>query len=469
MKKGTHTTEREKGSGSIFLRASFLSSITALLTLAVFAVAIVRHERNLAKKNVNERARLLAASLDRVTANSIVAEDYEAVIEQALKMLESSENVLYVTVTRKSDGFSLVHQKGSWSMSNLDGIWRPEGLEEPGQIISNPLAEDDNVEEVLHYSYPFSYSTIDWGWIHVGLGLEEYHSVHHEIAGFVGMLGVPALLIGVSVSFVFARRLTNPISKLRGYAEQIASGSFDDTVDIDTGDELQELGNSMNQMAAELKVSIDREARLREKDVLLREIHHRVKNNMQILTSLLRMQGRLAGPGPMKAMIKESESRIRSMGLIHEKLYQSESISEVDFDGYARALTSELVRMHTMEGPDITIHYQIDDARLGLDTAMPCGLILNELVSNSLKYAFEGRDKGQIFIRLCPAADSGFELEVRDDGVGLKGDKPYREGSLGTKLVDMLVNQLDGELKYHTDQGTRVNIRFHESLYKDRV
>ncbi len=465
-----------KRSVSIFFKAALLSLVVSALTLSVFAWAMVRHEKRMLLEQLKERGNLLASSLDRVTANAIVAEDWESVISQCLKMIEMGEHVDYLLVTNMETGFSLIHTQESWRMETLNTPWsNPPGHKSQAAIRVNPLSGDG--QEIMHYSHAFSYSGIDWGWIHVGITLDDYYHNLQRVMGIIMRLSIPAIASGVVSSFLFARHLTRPISRLKDFAQRVASGDLDHQLAIKEHDEVGALGAAMNQMTMDLKksneklqVSMQQEARLREKEILLKEIHHRVKNNMQILSSLLRMQAREVDGDQIKSFLSESESRIRSMGLIHEKLYQSQNISEVDFNAYVETLASQLIGMHSRQGGDISLKVDIDDIHLGLDTAMPCGLIVNELVSNSLKYAFPGGRDGTISIKVVPEKTPGhYRLTIADDGVGISGEKPVREGALGSRLVEMLVDQLDGKVDYRNGVGTSVHIEFYESEYTERV
>lgn len=462
---------------SIFMKSATISVIVAMITLTVFAWTMVRYEKSSLFNGLNERGKLLASSLERVTANAIVAEDWEAVISQCLKMIESGEGVDYVVVTKKSDGFSLVHTDENWSLETLSGSeWQHDSSGNISEIRKHPLKEAADAPEIMHYSHAFQYSGIDWGWIHVGLSLDDYHNSIEDVFGIIVKLTIPALILGILAAFVSARLLTRPISQLQKFAEKVAQGDLDHRVHVGSNDEVGKLALAMNHMTEDLKQSqhqreesLTHAAQAREKDILLKEIHHRVKNNMQILSSLLRMQARQVDGAGVKTFLKESEARIRSMGLIHEKLYQSNNISEIDFASYVTTLASELIRMSQRQNP-VELAVEIDDVQLALDTAMPCGLIVNELVSNSLKYAFPDQESGKIRISASPIGSGRFSLEVEDNGIGLGGRaKPEREGSLGTRLVDMLVDQLDGDVSYHNGVGTRVAIEFSESEYTDRM
>ena len=204
-------------------------------------------------------------------------------------------------------------------------------------------------------------------------------------------------------------------------------------------------------------------ASLKEKEVLLKEIHHRVKNNMQVISSLLNLQAHQIEDEEIRNLFKESRDRVRSMALIHEKLYRSASLSLVDFSVYTRDLTLQLCRTYSIE--NITVDMEMDSVSLTVDKAIPCGLIINELVTNSLKYAFPHGVRGDappvICVGLHSTPDKGYILSVRDNGVGLpEGFDIHRPTSLGLQLVNTLAEQLRGTLSVEHGKGTCVKVAF---------
>lgn len=200
---------------------------------------------------------------------------------------------------------------------------------------------------------------------------------------------------------------------------------------------------------------------LREKEILLKEIHHRVKNNLQIISSLLNLQSAHIRDPRALEVFKEGQGRVRSMALIHEKLYQSEDLARVDFSEYIRNLAAYLFRSYEVHAGAVALGVEAEDVLLGVDTAIPCGLIINELVSNSLKHAFPGGGVGSINIRLRPADAGRLTLTVADDGVGLPdGFDVSRTSSLGLQLVNTLARQLGGEVLVGCGAGAEFSITF---------
>lgn len=202
-------------------------------------------------------------------------------------------------------------------------------------------------------------------------------------------------------------------------------------------------------------------ASLHEKDVLLREIHHRVKNNMQIISSLLRLQSRLIGDDKLKEMFKESQNRIRSMALIHEKLYQTEDLARINFAEYIRSLTVHLFHTYKVNSNIVRMNTDVKNVFLDINKAIPCGLIINELVSNSLKHAFPENKKGEVCIKLSSNKQKITKLIVSDSGIGLPKSVNFREPeTLGLQLVSDLVKQIEGTVRLERAKGTAFHISF---------
>jgi PAS domain S-box-containing protein len=201
------------------------------------------------------------------------------------------------------------------------------------------------------------------------------------------------------------------------------------------------------------------EASLKEKELLLKEIHHRVKNNLQIISSLLSLQIVSTGNEIASVSLKESQNRIRSMALIHEKLYQSSDLAVIDFREYVQSLVISLTRSYVLNHA-LKIDVDIEAVSLDIDMAIPCGLIINELISNSLKYAFPGGQAGEIHISLHRNGGQ-YCLAVSDNGVGLPPDLDFRNtASLGLQLVTTLAGQLNGTVDCPPGKGTTFVITF---------
>ena len=203
---------------------------------------------------------------------------------------------------------------------------------------------------------------------------------------------------------------------------------------------------------------------LEEKEILLKEIHHRVKNNLQIISSLLNLQSGYVKDQQALASFKESQSRIKSMALIHEKLYQSSEDSlQINFAEYVQQLVVNLFRVYGVDPATVALKVQVEDILLGVDTAIPCGLILNELVSNCLKHAFPPGRSGEVNVSLMrvPDQNNKLTLTVQDNGVGFPKHIDFSNSkSLGLQLVNTLAAQLKGDVKLYCNAITKFNIEF---------
>jgi len=199
---------------------------------------------------------------------------------------------------------------------------------------------------------------------------------------------------------------------------------------------------------------------LAEKEVMLKEIHHRVKNNLQVISSLLNLQSAQEQDPAIIAALKESQGRVRSMALVHEELYRSTDLADIDMASYVRKLTNNLFFAYRSASTRVTLDIDVHDVYLPVDAAVPCGLIINELISNSLKYAFRKRQNGAITVRFQRAGES-FHLMVGDDGVGLPSELDIEHSeSLGLQLVSILAKQLRASLEVNRSQGTSFILSF---------
>ncbi|WP_172684120.1 PAS domain-containing sensor histidine kinase [Desulfosarcina cetonica] len=211
------------------------------------------------------------------------------------------------------------------------------------------------------------------------------------------------------------------------------------------------------QMAAALgKIKIDQELKTSQRNLetLLKEIHHRVKNNLAVVASMLNLQIKHSKNSVVRESLKESRARVRSMALIHETLYQNEDLSAVNLKEYARKLMRDLLSVYENISEQVVIDYDIDDLQLELNQAVYCGMIVNELVTNALKYAFVGRRKGNLCISARRVADNETRLSVKDNGVGLPPTFDWKNAStLGLRLISLMAEQLRGSLALNSKHG----------------
>jgi len=200
---------------------------------------------------------------------------------------------------------------------------------------------------------------------------------------------------------------------------------------------------------------------LQEKEIMLKEIHHRVKNNLQVISSLLNLQSMYNDDEKSISMFKESRDRVKSMALIHEKLYQSKDFAHIDFADYLKRLVTGLINTYDSKEKPINLYFQVEETYLGIDQAVPCGLIVNEIITNAMKHAFIESGEGEISIGLTIKDDDCIEITIKDNGRGIPEDFDIQKSeSLGMKLVATLAEQLQAKLDISNDNGTVFKFSF---------
>jgi len=216
----------------------------------------------------------------------------------------------------------------------------------------------------------------------------------------------------------------------------------------------------------EKKVEEQLQRSLTEKEILLREVHHRVKNNMQVISGLIELQSMQISDPELNRLFQENINRIKTMALIHESLYRSNDYSRIDFSSYLNELISFLLASYGRSSDEISVDIQLDVTQISLDLAIPCGLIANELISNCLKHAFPLGRRGVITIRLVKAGTNEYEFIVSDDGIGFPPEIDFKTvKSFGLSLIKGLAtHQMRGTLELRQGAGTTFVIRFPDAL-----
>jgi len=295
----------------------------------------------------------------------------------------------------------------------------------------------------------------------------------------VGIIVFGGMLFGLALAFVVSRALSRPVNRLIESTERIAGGDLKERITIDSSDEIGRLADSFNKMAGSLDRSFTGLKRaeeqikksLQEKEILLREIHHRVKNNMQIISSMLILQSASIQDEKFIDILTECQDRIRSMALIHEKLYQTEEFVNINFREYIEAIMQSLCESYRVDKSAIVMKVDAEDIFLDMETAVPIGLIINELVTNAFKHGFKDRKEGEITVILGGIEGNGLELIVRDNGAGLpEGFDIEETKTLGLQIVSLLTQQLKGKISVNRDDGkTEFRIILQKPSYKKRV
>jgi two-component sensor histidine kinase/methyl-accepting chemotaxis protein len=659
---------------SIFIRTALLAWVLIALTLLIFITGTLPYQRNVLEERMKSEANDIAGSIGQVTANAIINNDYEFVVDHCLKIIQQSNSILYIKIVR-NDGFAFVFSAHNWEMDTLkDELNLPKKSSYVSQFTYSELVKQD----VFHYSYPFSYSGIDWGRINVGLSLKNFNQNSYDLYFRTIFLAFISIVVGFIASIYFAKMITKPILQLDNVSQKVAHGDLNARVKITSENELGRLALSFNKMTESLKSSQDNLERkveertaelekinkvlqieisekllaerklkqynsrlesldkiyrgiisaksveqivnetisnlnnlfsficvafvalfdvkenkaklfcsgfnkmdckefkglilpinenfnfvqksdgntyysvddlynhmertpfentllksgihslisapltideeiigvikiasdlplsfnednkevllvvanqlavaiyqaqlqiklsehsqnlqnsLSEKEVLLKEIHHRVKNNLQVISSLLYLNSKKFKDKETQDIFKESQNRVKSIALVHERLYQSKDLGKIDFKEYVRRLTDDLFRSYAVNQSVIKLLINIEQIFISIDTAVPCGLIINEIISNSLKYAFPNAEELKkdciIKIEFVNNEANDSILIISDNGIGLpEGIDIKKTKSLGLQLVDTLIDQLEGTLEIDLSTGTEFKFKF---------
>ena len=289
---------------------------------------------------------------------------------------------------------------------------------------------------------------------YVIIGDTEYQAFLEKVVGY--LLGYLLLFIGFRYWLPLIGALRKAEQAVKQHNQELEGLVIARTAALTSANE---------QLQREVEERLRAEEQLRtslgEKEILLKEIHHRVKNNLQIIYSLLSLQFEHVQDEQVLDMLRDSKHRVRSMALIHEKLYRSQDLAKIDFGEYVNALTTDLLNSYTLSFSALNLKTRVDGVHLSVDTAVPCGLIVNELVTNCLKYAFPDAQEGEINIELQKNRGDEFTLIVGDNGIGLPKEFDFRNtDSLGLQLVNSLAAQLDGAVELDRTNGTTFTITF---------
>ena len=283
-------------------------------------------------------------------------------------------------------------------------------------------------------------------------GTPLMHSAANRITGIFGGWGVSLLLMRLKNLHVSLLQSHNELEKrVKERTDELSHANRSLHEDITERKKIEE---ALRYSEEQIKQS------LREKEALLREVHHRVKNNMAVVSSLLSLQARTIKDATVRSLFEESRQRVKSMALIHEKLYQTEDLSSINFEDYIKSIVSEIISLYRIDTSAITTELCIEGIELDLVSAVPCGLIINELLTNAFKYAFPDNRRGVLSVHFTKTDDT-YRLAIKDNGVGLPEGFDYKEAStLGLQLVNILTEQLGGTVQIKSDKGTEAVVTF---------
>jgi len=418
----------------IFLRVAALVIFLVIVISAVYAIFAVSRHRSVALKSFLSCAVSCSENLE-----GLILRDDRVAVERLLARLTAREGVVYSFVER--NGQPYIHTFEQDVPARLLSGKRPACDE-------LPVWEFRDHEKRLLYDVaaPLNEAAAV---MHLGVCLQE---LDRETAPLIiGIFGIDlvAILAGLLLAALFAGWTTIEVDgitlALRKSKENL---------------EKRVLGRT-DELHAEHAKAV---ASLKEKDLLLREIHHRVKNNMQVITSLLRLEAAHLDERPPREVFDECHARIESMAMIHDTLYRSNDVSHVNLDDYLAVLSRHLMSVYC-HNREIVIERDVREVSLTIETAIPVGLITTELITNSLKHAFPEERSGVVRVRMSRVATNEIELLVSDNGVGISEDVDVRTiDTLGLGLVrGMAETQLGGTLEVARDNGTQVTIKFREA------
>jgi two-component sensor histidine kinase/HAMP domain-containing protein len=658
----------------VAFKFAIVSWILIIVTLTFFIAFSLPYQSELIIERMENEAKDITYSIVNANQSALITEEYSFIVEQCLQLVKESNSIKYLVIN-KNDGLSLIFTEDGWKVDTLS-YSREKESEKKFDFIHSNIVNDD----VFHYSYNYNYSGIDWGWIFVGLSLENYNKALFNLTLRTILIALVLIVFGFVTSIIFTRRITNPIRVLDGITRQVADGNLNVKANLTTNDELQNLSESFNYMTKSLKTAKDTlekrveertaelaetnealkneikerlkieealnkynfrlvvlqqiyrgiikarsvkdiaqetllnlhsnflsfkrasvclydieknlvtvfsvfedsennvkhntesyplsdltmaasfnekgfrivndldavenksnaekmiyeigirsyatfklifqekligelnigdgdkkryseddinivfeisntlavaiaqaylqenikkhaetlQKSLKEKLVLLKEVHHRVKNNLQVISSLLYLQAKKSSDENVLKTLLDSQNRVKSMALVHEKIYKSSDFSKVDVSDYIKSLAEIIISSFSETSKKIDLILTTESIFLPIDISIPFGLIVNEVLTNIVKHAFKDRKKGSVNISLAEVGDKKIMLIIKDDGKGLPEDfEEKSKSSLGMQLIHNLTSQINGEMTYTDKNGTELKLIFEKPLIQN--
>ena len=469
---------------SIKFKLTFVNTILfALISLFVFYYFPMKFQEE-RFKSLKEKANSITKIASYGVSSGLYFDDYDA-SEEEIESLLNNEQIRYVVIMKED---SIFYEYNKY-------------VAELSEYLSNNDDLLSSNQEILNISTPIILEGEVLGFIYMGYSLSSMYIEISELRENIGKVSLIIFITGSILTFLIGWFFTKPLSQIVSTLNKISEGDFSQRVSVKSNDEIGFLAYSFNEMIDKVgesneemeTVNLELENRvndrtrelkgalrslqkenserkkiedeisksLTEKEVLLKEIHHRVKNNLQIVSSLFFFQSKQISDPKMLEIFRDGQNRVKSMALIHEKLYQSGDLANIDFKEYIKNLANFLLQSYGINQTKIKLKNNVQHIALGVDTAVPCGLIINELISNSLKHGFSDRDSGEIRIDMGQTENHKLILKISDNGKGIPSDLNIEESdSLGLRLVNNLTTQLNGKVEFFNNNGTTVKITF---------
>jgi two-component sensor histidine kinase len=318
-----------------------------------------------------------------------------------------------------------------------------------------------------------SASLIDGMMAHIHIGMNDTHEQIIYVRNWIIGLSLLLALAGSAIGAIVIRRMTRPLSKMADSMRDFGERKREEEIEFKNGGkEITTLTEAFNRMISDRKQAEEQiKASLKEKETLLREIYHRTKNNMQVIRSMLSLQADKYSNIEVQELVKDTGNRIQAMSLVHQMLYKSKDLSSINVNDYIKELSMIIIQSYKASSQKVSLVFDIENISMLIDTAIPLGLVVNELMLNTLKYAFPGEKKGEVVIKLSRKEFGKLDFTYSDDGIGVSEEFDFRkQDTLGFRIIiGIAEQQMDGIVKFEKTNGVTCHIEFSDSLYRERV